>query len=364
MILKEIHNAGMQTCIRAAVAIVAIVVAAVMAVGCSGGRGGASDEGAKPSSRGLPYEVALLIPRGLYAGEVKDTLDAVLLGSTPGLPQHEPVFRLNVVYPDGHLSEGGFSGSHLRAWRTFRLRLLVDIGDESRVGVAYDVVARPQVEVCVTAPSPHALASLLSRERGTIVDLFVESELRREAAALRKTHSRRTSELLRELTDSARAVRGGAVRDVCVPSGLNAAKVGRDFLWTGTNLEDKDLNFLYFSYEWNGEPLTLTRFVEKHDSVCRANIPGSRAGQWMQVSRIDGRPLVLVRRRAICDALRMEVRGLWELRDGAMGGPFVALAGIDSTARRVEVVEGFVFSPHSPKRPLIRQMEAALRTFR
>ena len=103
--------------------------------------------------------------------------------------------------------------------------------------------------------------------------------------------------------------------------------------------------------------------MAKRDSVLRENIPGSQPGQWMQTARIDGRPLVLARTRTIYNKERLELRGLWELRAGALGGPFVALASIDSIRRRVEVVEGFVYSPHSPKRPLIRQMEAALRTF-
>ena len=30
-----------------------------------------------PSSRGLPYEVALIIPQALYQGALKDTLEAV-----------------------------------------------------------------------------------------------------------------------------------------------------------------------------------------------------------------------------------------------------------------------------------------------
>ena len=58
-----------------------------------------------------------------------------------------------------------------------------------------------------------------------------------------------------------------------------------------------------------------------------------------------------------------EVHGLWELKNGALGGPFVALERVDTAAARVLVCEGFVYSPHSPKRDLLRQMEAALRTF-
>ena len=313
---------------------------------------------ALPPSRGLPYELALLIPKSLYTDELHDTLEAVLRGSTPGLPQHEPMFRVNVVYPDGHIATGGFGGSHLAPWRTFRLRMLVDTAAQVRLGVARDAVARPQVEVVATAPTPHALATLIGSERQRITDILVEAELEHEATALHRKHSTTTADALRQLTAD-----DGGGRRVCVPPALRASKVGRHFLWTGTNLNDRDQNFLYYAYPWDGTPLVMEALVAKRDSVLRENIPGSQPGQWMQTARIDGRPLVLARTRVINNKVRLELRGLWELRAGALGGPFVALAAIDSIRRRVEVVEGFVYSPHSPKRPLIRQMEAALRTF-
>ena len=47
-----------------------------------------------------------------------------------------------------------------------------------------------------------------------------------------------------------------------------------------------------------------------------------------------------------------------------MGGPFVSLVSVDSVAREVVVAEGFVFSPNSSKRDLLRSLEAGLRTLR
>ena len=57
-----------------------------------------------------------------------------------------------------------------------------------------------------------------------------------------------------------------------------------------------------------------------------------------------------------------EMRGLWEMRRGALGGPFVSLAFPDPEHGRLLVAEGFIYSPKSKKRDLVRRMEAALRT--
>lgn len=302
--------------------------------------------GYKPAARGLPYELVMVVPRGLYTGELKDTLDAVLLGSTPVLPQHEPLFRLDVAYTDANLTP----------WRTFRNRLIVDTDAkamEPQMGVAHDVMARGQIEVKVSARTAHELAGFIGLQRQRLTDLFVEHELEYEAANLRRKFDRMTA-------DSLQALCG---HSICVPPAFRASKVARDFLWTGTNLNDKDQNFIYYTYPWDGRPLTPERFAEKHDSVLKTNVPGARSGQWMQTARSEGIALIFARTRTIKNKVVQQVHGLWELRAGALGGPFVALEQVDTAAGRVMVIEGFVYSPHSPKRDILRQMESALRTF-
>ena len=85
----------------------------------------------------------------------------------------------------------------------------------------------------------------------------------------------------------------------------------------------------------------------------------------MQTARGEqGMPVVWPSLRKVVDGQRLEVRGLWELHNGFMGGPFVSYVQVDSTARQVVVCEGFVFSPNSAKRDLLRSVEASLRTLR
>ena len=355
---KNFHS----LCLKARQGII-LLVAALWVVACKDAPG----QTQKPSSRGLPYELVLIVPQAIYTGELKDTLDAVLQGSTPVLPQHEPLFRLDVAYADGNLTP----------WRTFRNRLVIALDKKAlqpEMGAALDAVARPQIEVKVSAATPHDLALFIGENRQRLTDLFVDHELDLEAARLRRKYSKATADSLRKLTASVvPSTTSAAVpsqscegHTICVPEGLHASKTGTDFLWTGTNLNDKDQNFVYYSYVWDGRPLTPEQFVVKRDSALKANIPGAQPNQWMQTAcGPDGAtPLILARTRTIDEALVQEVHGLWEMHNGALGGAFVALERIDTAARRVLVTEGFIYSPHSPKRNLMRQMEAALRTWK
>ena len=337
------HHLSVHRNLSAVVRRCAWLLLALAFVACNGSK----EPAQKPASRGLPYELAMVVPQALYTGELKDTLDAVLMGSTPVLPQHEPLFRLDVVYAEGNLTP----------WRTFRNRLIIALDKKAAkpaMGIALDAVAKPQIEVKVSARTAHELALFIGQNRQHLTDLFIDHELDVEAANLRRKYSRTTADSLQQL----------AAYTICVPPGLKSSKVGVDFLWTGTNLNDKDQNFVFYSYPWDGRPLTPQQFVAKRDSVLMVNIPGTRPDQWMQTATEQGNPLVCARMRTIDNQCVQQVHGLWQLRNGALGGAFVSLERIDTAARRVLVTEGFIYSPHSPKRNLMRQMEAALRTFK
>ncbi|MBQ9285226.1 MAG: DUF4837 family protein [Bacteroidaceae bacterium] len=331
-----------------------------------------------PASRGLPFEMVVIAPEQAYEGELSDSIDAVFRASTPVLPQHEPMFRLNVIWADANLTP----------FRTYRLRFIAKVNpraSKASIGVARNVVARPQLEVKAEAPSVHELAQFIGRERERLQDLFVDFELDNMAAVLRRKHSTATRKAFHSLTG----------HTICMPAGLKASKQAKDFLWTGTNLNDRDQNFVSYFYTWDGQPLTASQFVEKRDSALKANIPGSRPDQWMQTAfiapsgatsaprggaftspelqsetqvppqkNLEGAPLILSRMRTINNVQVHEVHGLWEMHNGALGGAFVSIERIDSAARRVLVTEGFIYSPHSPKRPILRELEAALRTFK
>lgn len=338
--------------LRRAAAAALMAGAVLLPSACGGQRGGTAGGGQpaehKPESRGLPFEMVVIAPQQVFEGELSDSVDMLLRCSTPVLPQHESLFRLNIIWADANLTP----------WRTYRERLVLDIDRRAArpdIGVARDAVARPQLEVKVTARSVHELAQLLGERREQLRHLFVEHELDYMAAQLRQRHNKPTADALRQLCG----------HTICVPTGLKASKRGTDFLWTGTNLNDKDQNFVFYTYPWDGRPLTLERSVAMRDSALSVNIPGSRLDQWMQTAldRQTRRPLVIARTRIINKEQVHQLHGLWEMRNGALGGAFVAVEHIDTAASRVLVTEGFIYSPHSPKRTILRQMEAALRTW-
>lgn len=300
-------------------------------------------------SKGLPCELIVVADETLRRCDVNDSILAITEGPTPGLGADEMVFRATQLSTPQYIP--AYATMHSQVF--FRLNRKLK---EGRVGVAYDAKARPQIMVTVEAPSAGAMSELLARRGRDVRQLIYDFQVRRLAGVARSHPSDRAD---REL----RAVAGYTVS---VPAELVATKRGKDFLWAGTNRVQEDMNFLYYTYPWDpAETDIVGRFVAQRDSVLRKNIPGARPTQWMTTSRGRGdEPVVWAR-----DVLRkgrkvMEVRGLWELHDGFMGGPFVALVDVDSTLRRTVVAEGFVYNPQGQKRDLMRRMEGALHTLK
>ncbi|WKX77971.1 DUF4837 family protein [Zobellia laminariae] len=58
----------------------------------------------------------------------------------------------------------------------------------------------------------------------------------------------------------------------------------------------------------------------------------------------------------------VEVRGLWDIKNYPMAGPFLTYILNDKERNRKLVLEGFVFAPATQKRDDLFQLEAIMKT--
>lgn len=286
-------------------------------------------------AQSAPYELLVVADKDWLKTAAGQTLLSVVEQPIPGLPQAEPHFRVTYIYPKD------FAGT----FRTYSNVLVVEIGAKhakAQMGIDRNVFARPQVIVGLYAPNDQALLSLLKSREKDILALFNEQEFSRERALLSKTHS---DAVLRQ----AREQFGISIH---VPKDITDMKIANDFLWAAASERDFRQNLCLYSF-----PLSeITAFETIRDSMLRVNIPGGKEDQWMET---DHRTVIL---DEINDPNRLIMRGLWDMRHDAMGGPFVSYLYVDTLRQRCLVAEAFVFAPNQNKRALIKQMEAALQT--
>ena len=298
------------------------------------------------ASKGLPSELLLVVDDKVWHSDIADTLKAITQGAVPGLMQEEPFFKTVRIS----------SRHYAQTYTTFHSKLFVHLDNNLKnamIGVSRDVVAQPQIEVTVSAPNLPSLRKFLSEKASYIRGVLDNAQIEMRAANICKHYNR----------DMEKKFVSAVGYGLKVPEQIRASKIRKDFIWAGTNLNEKDLNVVVYTLPWDGEDIAdEEKFVFNRDSVMRLNIPGSRQDQWMQTTKIDGSPILFSSMRDIAGKKVYEVRGLWEMRNGALGGPFVSLTRVDSLNNKLIVAEGFVYSPSTDKRDLLRTVEASLRT--
>ena len=296
-----------------------------------------------PNASGLPYEMLVVMDDAQWDRPLGRAVFNVLDSDVPGLPQSERSFRISRVEPDG------FNSNMFKIMRNVIKVDIQNIYTQPKFKFARNVYSYPQMIMTLQAPDEESLTEYINNNQQSIIDFFTKAEMNREIENLRERHNPEVSRLAEEILGV----------DIWVPWGLNKFKKGKDFLWASTNVGKKDMNLVLYSYPYTDKnTFTLDYFLQKRDSVMKANIPGGPKGSYMTTNH----DYVYVEDGTVRGKYAQIARGLWRIQGDRMGGPFVSHSRVDEANGRVVVAEAFIYAPESLKRDLLRRMEAALYT--
>lgn len=288
----------------------------------------------KPDSSGRPFEVLLAAEDELAAQHIRNVLEQ----TCKALPQPEPSFDVSTS-----------KTTTLNASTKMARALVLVETDSTRfqktlVRYERNVYAQPQIIVHIGTPSARQLLRDMSGASAEqLRQLLNEQETSAEQARLRRNRN----ETGERMADSLLQV------SIMIPKELSQSKRGNRFLWLSNNATQAMRNICLYSYD--GRSLDPSTMLAKRDSIMKQNLPGEREGMFMQT--------VTGSTTAHQQGERLVMSGLWEVKDDMMGGPFTAVAIVDSVRQRIVVAEAFVYAPEQRKRNLMRQLEAALQTF-
>ncbi len=291
-------------------------------------------------SQSAPYELLIVADKEWIKTQAGDMFVNAIAGPIEGLPQIEPSFRVTTINPSAFNS----------TFRTYSNIVRLDISkkhDKASVSWSTDVYCTPQLVTTFEAPDEASLLQFLSSEGAQrAIDLLNEQEFKRERKLLSKHYSN-------IVKNTAKSMFGCTIN---VPQDIDQVKKGTNFLWGSASKQEFRLNICLYTLPLRD--LTIDDFVASRDSVMKINIPGDREDQWMETDQRT----VTARLATHSGNTVLEVRGLWDMRHDAMGGPFISYVQTDTTHSRLLVTEGFIFAPEENKRSLIRQLEASLQT--
>jgi hypothetical protein len=293
-----------------------------------------------PNITGSSGEVLVVTERSLWEGRTGELIRKELAANLVGLPQSEPVFSLLQVTPSGFTN-------------LFMVhRNVVFIGTDPEIAGADLTVksnqwAETQLVLRLTARDTSELSVALRRFGPEIRERINEAE-----------RVRLTSWLSESAGKEREAVGSGSNRlEILLPAGYKK-DFGRDSIVMISAETPQTTQSVIVSYQNPAiARIGCIELADLTEKITSAEVKGPDGGSFMVIEK---KVPVACRSFTRDKTQYIEMRGLWSLEGGFMGGPFISYAWIDTVALRTVVVTGFVYAPKNDKRELLRQVEALM----
>ncbi|TXE19171.1 DUF4837 family protein [Psychroserpens burtonensis] len=293
-----------------------------------------------PQSSGNINSVVVVSDNLLWENSVGEAIRDILAASVEGLSKDEPQFSMSQM-PTEVFS--GFAKNN-------RTVLKIEKGKEAATQIARDAYARPQTLVVISGQTNAEIIEQIKTNSVKIINAFKKTEL--------KERQRRTSKSL--FNDS--QIREKLGVSLQFPTAYRIAKTEDDFFWIRRDIETGNVDLLVYEI-----PLSSIRkgdsavvdIVRVRDSVGKIHIEGALENSYMATEPaftpfisnviIDNKPT-------------FETRGLWDLKNAFMSGPFINYAIEDKVNNRYIIVEGYVFAPSISKRDYVFELESIIKS--
>lgn len=319
-----------------------LAIAAIALASCSESK---RREALLPNISGKAGEVIIVIDKGQWEGAVGTVLRDSLACDCPMLPQREPLYTLVNVAPNGFT----------QMFQLHRNIVLVNISaDVTEPGVIYrnDVWARPQCVIRVNAADAETAVNLIKQESKKMIATIEQAERDRVIANAKKYEELALSATVTEML-------GGSPH---FPSGYQLKKKAEDFIWIEYHPQFVTQGVLIYRYPVvEGEQMMdLDNILENCNEVLKNNVPGMFDNTYMTTSTYAHPTIEYIKYKGLDFA---EIRGLWEVQNDFMGGPFVSHVFYSRDGKEMIVLQGFVYAPKYDKRQYLRQVESVIYSF-
>jgi len=293
-----------------------------------------------PNITGGAGEVLVVMDQFNWDNSAGDLLQDILKEEYPGLPQSEPIFDVIQV------TASSFDG----VYKFHRSIVLTSVSSGLQPNIRFreNIWAKPQIMVQIEAPNATALKDLIEENEAQIKGFLVQYDRNR----LMNVYKDSKDPAIQKDIATHHQVR------LAIPRGYNMDFSKEEY--TSVSIESPDLSQVIqvFDFPASGpEDLNVVNIIEKRNSITQQYVKGPREGSYMAISRMF-EPIAYDLKNNNMDVL--ELRGLWDLENGFMGGPFVSHSVYDAKRGRIVTVDGYVYRPNQKKRVKLKQLEAII----
>ena len=313
----------------------------LFALSCKDGK----KENYKPTSIGAINSLAVVMDNELWKGPVGDKVREHFAATVVGLTWEEPLFSIN------QMPTSVFSGSI----RNTRSILYVQKDTVNVAHIKTDLYAMPQKVGVVKGRTEDEIIKNLDAKADEIIAAFKNMEL--EESQKRFLKSLNKEKVLQEKFGIA----------INLPS-IYRYDVRKDnFVWIERQIQKGTASIIAYQmpFDYFKHDSTLIRdIVRMRDSIGEKYIPGTDVPGKVTHMRTEPAFSPSVFPAEIAGRKAIEVRGIWDIKNYAMAGPFLTYIIPDKENDRTMVLEGFTFAPATNKRDYMFELEAILKTVR
>ncbi|MBO5700559.1 MAG: DUF4837 family protein [Bacteroidales bacterium] len=316
-----------------------LALVAVFAASCND-----SSELVKQNVGGKAGEIIIVANKAEWESEPGSELRSILATPYPYLPQSEPSYTLiNIPHK---------SFTSLFEYHRNILILKVDPELKAEFKAVEDVWAAPQTVIMITAPTKEEATKVIADNAEQLFNIINQAERNR----IMRNSKRYEDVALRNFVADKF---GGSPY---FPKGYSLKKQTDNFVWISYETTYINLGIFVYRIPYKDETsVQLEGLMAATNDIMQENVPGMVDNSYMTISSeiLPGLEVMKYKNRNF-----MEMRGLWEVKNDFMGGPFVIHAFYDkNNPKDIIVVEGFVYAPRYDKRDYIRQVESILYSF-
>ena len=299
----------------------------------------------QPSSIGPINSLTVVMDNNLWEGPVGDKVREYFAAPVPALIWDEPKFNINYIPP--RVFEGMVRNTRSILW--------VQIDSVNVAHIKKDLYARPQRVGVIKGGTQEELIANLDKKAPEMVDAFKGLEIQETQARFKRSLSKEP------------AFKDKLGVTLSLPSIYKLGRQEDDFVWVDRQIQKGNMNII--AYELPGDIFsTDSTFVKDiinvRDSIGKKYIPGPD---------VEGKITYMVTEKAFAPYVfpieigglkGAEIRGIWEMENYPMAGPFVTYVLNDPDHDRKIVLEAFTFAPATEKRDYMFELEAIIKTAR
>ncbi len=297
----------------------------------------------KPASIGAINTLAVVMDNDLWEGPVGDEVRQHFAAPVLGLTWDEPLLNLE------HMPPSVFRGTT----RHRRAVLFVDRDSVSGAQIQEDLYATPQKVAVIKGTSDSLLISSIEGSAEQIISSIKQMELKESQKRFLRSLSKET--VLEEKF-------GISFR---LPSVYKVGKEEDNFVWIDREIQKGSMNIIVYEMPGNSfesDSTFVQDIVQMRDSIGQKYIPGPDVPGKTTYMGTEKAFAPYVFPAEVAGMKAVEVRGIWEVVNYPMAGPFLTYIINDEARNRKLVVEGFTFAPATNKRDYMFELEAILKT--